>query len=87
MRESSDWRLTNQESYLKRVVLGKRLYEPASKENDHDHCEFCFSKFMAAAMPDTLQEGYSTPDGHKWVCATCFDDFADLFDWNVARGA
>jgi hypothetical protein len=65
MRESNDWRLTNQESYLKGASLENRPYEPASQENDHDHCEFCFVKFTALAMPETRQEGYSTPDGYS----------------------
>ncbi|MBW8469598.1 MAG: hypothetical protein K0M67_15140 [Thiobacillus sp.] len=87
MREPNDWRLTNQERYLKGVTLFKRSYEPASEENDHDHCEFCFAKFMTSALPETIQEGYATPDGHKWVCQNCFEDFVDLFKWEIAGEA
>jgi Zn-finger protein len=83
MRESNDWRLTNQESYLKCASLENRPYEPASQENDHDHCEFCFVKFTALAMPETRQEGYSTPDGYRWICTACYTDFKDLFDWHT----
>jgi Zn-finger protein len=83
MRELNDWRLTNQERYLKGATLVKRSYEPASKENDHDHCEFCFAKFMTAALPETIHEGYATPDGYRWVCINCFEDFVDLFEWEV----
>ena len=25
---------------------------------DHDHCEFCWAKFMEPGNPDTLPEGY-----------------------------
>lgn len=83
MRESNDWRLTNQDSYLKGVTLIWRRYRPASEESDHDHCEFCWAKFMDADLPDTLQHGYSTEDRYRWVCKTCFDDFLDFFDWRV----
>ena len=83
MREPNDWRLSHQERYLKGVTLLKRSYKPASKENDHDHCEFCCAKFMAAALPETIQEGYATPDGYWWVCSNCFEDFVDLFEWKV----
>ena len=83
MREANDWRLTNQERYLKGVTLAWQSYAPASPENDHDHCEFCFAKFMQQDYPDTLHEGYSTPDRYRWVCEPCFDDFADLFQWKV----
>jgi hypothetical protein len=83
MRELNDWRLTNQANYLKGATLEKRLYKPVSKENDHDHCEFCFAKFMSAAIPDTLQEGYSTTDGYRWICNACFNDFVDMFNWDA----
>ena len=87
MREPNDWRLTNQERHLKGVTLLKRSYEPASEDNDHDHCEFCCVKFMTAALPETIQVGYSTPNGYWWVCPTCYEDFADLFDWEVSGEA
>jgi len=87
MREPNDWRLTNQERYLKGATLIWRPYSPARAGNDHDHCEFCFAKFMTADAPDILREGYSTPDRYRWVYKTCFDDFADLFAWQVEAGA
>jgi len=83
MREPNDWRLMNQERYLKGVTLVWRTYLPASPKNGHDHCEFCQGKFMQD-HPDTLREGYSTPDRERWVCKPCFDDFVDLFGWKVA---
>jgi hypothetical protein len=84
VRESNDWRLTNQERYLKGVNLVWQSYSPASSDNDHDHCEFCQTKFMKN-YPDSLSEGYSTPDRGRWVCKQCFDDFVDLFQWKVIR--
>ncbi len=87
MREPNDWRLNNQESYLKGVVLTKRAYLPASVENDHDHCEFCGAKFMTVVLPDTLQLGYATDDGYRWVCVECLDDFSDMFEWEVIANA
>jgi hypothetical protein len=82
MRERNDWRLMNQERYLKGATLVWRSYEPASSKNDHDHCEFCQTKFMRGGA-DTLHEGYSTSDRQRWVCKQCFDDFVDLFGWKV----
>jgi hypothetical protein len=84
MRETNDWRLTNQERYLKGVALRWQPYSPASPGNDHDHCEFCFAKFMHNGGPDTLVEGFATSDRYRWICKTCFDDFADLFEWQVS---
>jgi hypothetical protein len=87
MREPNDWRFTDQERYLKGVPLLWRSYRPASEGNDHDHYEFCWTKFMAGGVHDTLSEGYSTLDGYRWVCKACFDDFVDLFGWQVDRKA
>jgi SET domain-containing protein len=84
MVAKDDWRLTNQERYLKGVALYRRQYEPANEENDHDHCEFCFTKFMRAAAPDALHDGYTTQDRYRWICHSCFDDFRDMFGWTVA---
>ena len=83
MRAENDWRLTNQEGYLKGVALSWRSYVPAGTGNDHDHCEFCAEKFMVGGVHNTLAEGYSTQDGYRWICKTCFDDFVDLFGWQV----
>jgi len=87
MREQNDWRLTNQERYLKGVVLYWKRYQPANSGNDHDHCEFCFAKFMEGQLPDTLQEGYTTEDGYWWICKPCFEDFKDMFQWPVQQPA
>jgi hypothetical protein len=88
MSNAKDWRLTNQERYLKGAVLIWRHYAPANPANDHDHCEFCYAKFMAVGgEPDALSEGYSTPDRYRWICKPCFDDFATQFAWRVEREA
>jgi len=87
MSEPNDWRLTNQERYLKGATLIWGRYAPANPENDHDQCEFCWAKFMTNDRPELLHEGYSTPDGYRWICRTCFDDFVDMFGWHVQRVA
>ena len=85
MRKPNDWRLTNQERYLKNVTLYWERYHPTNPNNDHDHCEFCLAKFMDDEYPDTLHEGYTTLDGYRWVCRACFEDFKDLFLWQVKQ--
>lgn len=85
-REPDDWRLTNQEKYLKGVVLYWRQYEP-EPGNDHDHCEFCWEKFMTDGANESLSFGYTTDDHYRWVCKMCFDDFVALFGWPVASAA
>jgi hypothetical protein len=85
MREENDWRLQGQEKYLKGAALSWKQYTRFSDTWEHDHCEFCWAKFMDAGVADTLHEGYATPDNYRWICAKCFADFADLFDWTVAN--
>ena len=69
-----------------------------SRPWDHDHCAFCWAKFMAAdyapeqrewreAHPEILTAGY-TPVKEEagrriWICPTCFEDFREQFGWTV----
>jgi hypothetical protein len=84
MRERDDWRLQSQEKYLKGATLSWKQYARPSESWDHDHCEFCWDKFMDPDSADTLHEGYATAD-NRWICPRCFEDFVDLFDWVVTN--
>jgi hypothetical protein len=85
MSAEDDWRLQGQERYL----AGKRLHwskwtAPASNPSwDHDHCEFCWRKFMDSDDPDVCREGYTTEDRYRWICAQCFNDFRERFGWRL----
>ena len=70
-----DWRLTGQERYLSEAELTRKPYKAPSATWEHDHCEFCWSKFMDAEVspehraymashPEVLGEGYATTAGH-----------------------
>lgn len=76
----NDWRLTNQEKYLRKANLLKCniLQYP---EKDHEHCSFCWDKF--GKNIDMLKEGYCTTDSYHWICETCYNDFKDMFKWTV----
>jgi|SRR5262249_25127165 len=83
-----DTRLQGQEKYLKGVDLCRRAYRqyPANPSWDHDHCCFCFADFEVEhdpRYPDVLHEGYCTLDEYHWICAECFDDFRERFEWRV----
>jgi hypothetical protein len=77
-----DWRLQGQERYLFGVLLEYRQYKSSSANSDHDHCEFCNSKFSVDSSLG-LTAGYSTSDGYHWICAPCFEDFKNKFEWVV----
>ena len=85
MAEDSDWRMQGQDKYLQGATLIRRAWRrPARNPNwDHDHCKFCWAKFIAEPQPDSLQEGYCTPDEYHWICTTCFEDFKARFEWKV----
>lgn len=77
-----DWRITNQMKYLFGKELLKSVFR-ATKENDHEHCEFCWDKFSASA--EDLHEGYTTTDHYRWICDTCYEDFKEMFQWKVVE--
>jgi hypothetical protein len=73
MADEEDWRLRGQEDYLQSATLIRKQYKAWSDEWEHDHCEFCWAKFMdpnfspehkrfIAEDPDVLTEGYAVHD-------------------------
>jgi hypothetical protein len=90
MPDTDDWRLTNETSFLQGASLCYQSY----KKSDHDHCAFCWAKFMdeqnISAPPGCLHEGYATlafdqcDDDYNWICPTCFNDFKEQFEWKLA---
>ena len=78
-----DWRLTNQEEYLKEVALQWKKYTPYRAGWEHDHCEFCWSEFSEDDKPDILHEGYTTEDNYRWICKLCYEDFKKMYHWKT----
>ena len=97
--DQTDWRLTDQESYLRGVRFQRKPYRVYRESWEHDHCAFCWAKFVdpehsdahrrLAEQEGSVTEGYATtsdyPRGadYVWVCADCFSDFCDDFEWVV----
>jgi hypothetical protein len=88
MTDDNDWRLRKQERYLEGAVLVRRQYRRYAPNPswDHDHCEFCWAKFMVEDFAGVLHEGYCTVDDYRWICEQCFTDFKDRFGWSVKEG-
>ena len=84
MINSNDWRLQGQENYLKGVMLFYKNYEDHKTATDHDHCEFCGTKF-SDTISDALKIGYTTKDDYRRICQHCFEDFKDMFEFEVGR--
>ena len=84
MSEVSDWRIRNQATYLKGVVLVRSEWVRPTPAWDHDHCEFCWATFAeAAVLPDALHEGFVTLALDHGICSACFDDFKEEYLWHT----
>lgn len=79
--DKNDWRYTGQDKYLDNVQLEWSRFDKSVR--DHDHCEFCFSKF--SDNEGDLHEGYCTLDKYHWICPKCYEDFKHMFNWRVVK--
>ena len=57
MIDKKDWRLQDQDKYLKGVSLNLKKYIKYRDAWDHDHCEFSWAKFSLEGSSDGLDEG------------------------------
>jgi hypothetical protein len=80
--KDSDWRLRGQQKYLQDASLLHRPFQ-SYDGRDHEHCAFCWAKFMVEDYPKVLHSGYCTPDLHHWICEACFQDFREKFGWQL----
>ncbi len=85
MPDNADWRVGGQERYLTGVTLRWQEYRAPRPDWDHDHCAFCWAKFMEGAEPEIQHAGYATVDRTHWVCKQCFTDFQERFKWKVVE--
>ena len=89
-----DWRLTGQDKYLIGATLVWKQYREWSPEWEHDHCAFCWAKFVRRdEVAGALHAGYavqgrgpSGQDDYHWVCADCARDFTSRFNWTLVGG-
>ena len=78
MIEKNDWRLTNQMDFLFQKQLLHINYRSNQADWDHDHCVFC-----GINIDSTTGKAYCTTDLYHWICDTCFNDFHEMFEWEV----
>lgn len=93
---ADDWR-RGQPGAPKGTRFRWREYVAPKPEWNHDHCLFCWAKFVPRSEEgkewlsrDTHTiyfAGYATVEpsgsGFEWVCPSCFDDFAAELDFSV----
>src|SRR5260370_22851931 len=70
MSRDKDWRLRSQEDYVNGATVLRKRCKAWSADWEHDHCEFCWAKFMDPAFspeharfiakhPEVLTKGYA----------------------------
>ncbi len=79
--DKNDWRFQGQDKYLMNVQLMFSKFDNSVR--DHNHCDFCSEKF--SELEEDLHEGYCTLDKYHWICEKCFNDFKDMFKWQVVN--
>lgn len=80
--DNKDWRVTNQMNYLFKQNLIKGCFVPYREGWEHEHCAFCSEKIDA-----NTPIAYSTVDRYHWICEQCFNDFKEMFEWEVFNAA
>lgn len=98
-REPDHWGQGGQEEiFPPGTELELKSYRAPRSGWDHDHCIFCWAKFMDPTLsdesrraimddPEILTAGYTVePGGGDWVCPNCFDEFAARFAWSSKTG-
>jgi len=80
-----DWRLNGQEEYLLNVKIKYSKFDKEKTNGDHDHCVFCWHKFMSdfTNIEDCSTTGYCTLNKEVWICEQCYNDFHKMFKWIV----
>jgi hypothetical protein len=56
-----DWRRIGQEDRLAGLAFAWKNYQAYSGNWDHDHCEFCFKKFLDPGYADWMREALTEP--------------------------
>jgi len=78
----NDWRLRGQEEYMLGLKFKQMNFTGVKL---HAHCEFCWHKFMEEpnGIEDCSNRGFFCQEKKYWVCEECFQEFRNMFDWEV----
>ena len=71
---------------LSGITLHRRNYFLWRPGWDHDHCAFCWRKFVVAgnrAEPEDASQGWTTDSEYYWICDACFEKYLRHFGWKV----
>lgn len=65
MISADDWRQMGQERYLRAVRLTWKRYQARRPEWEHEHCEFCFQKFLDAGSSAAARRALQDDPEHN----------------------
>lgn len=80
-----DWRIMGQPGYLYEKKIYFKYFVPYQdvEQPDHAHCEFCSDYFSQEG--NYLKSGYYEPSSKSWICEKCYNDFKDIFKWQLVE--
>lgn len=83
--EENDWRLDfgKEPAFYRQFQWSLKVWSRTRPHWDHDHCEFCMAKISDLGGPDIQPEGWTDEEETYWVCKSCFDDFMEMYQWNL----
>ena len=83
MAKQDDWRLLNEVQHLKKAEWNPTDGEELAKHAPHLHrCAFCLEQ----VQDSPYQRWLVLPDLSCCVCAACYGDFEELFEWKQLDG-
>jgi hypothetical protein len=83
--DKDDWQLSfgKEPSFYSQCTWSLKKWTKTRSHWDHDHCEFCWQKISDMDSSDIQPEGWSDDEETYWVCKSCFEDFKEMYQWNV----
>jgi hypothetical protein len=81
-----DWRIGTGPAEREPLFRAELRFAEYAVEDDHDHCEFCWSTFFAQDVPAAdvpgLMFGFVTDDD-RWVCEPCCHVLRDMLQFSA----
>ena len=82
-----DWRIGTGPVEDERLFQARLRFAQFINEDDHPHCEFCWSAFELDEDPQpnatNLVYGFVTDD-ERWVCEPCYHVLRDLLEFDAS---
>lgn len=61
----------------------QKLEYRSTANSDHEHCSICFEKISDDPRCQCETSGFYCKESGDWLCANCFNDFKERFNWTI----